>query len=730
MSRGYWTGRRATVLTAFGNHGGQSGWGARMDSTALVVKLSAVKGTVPAPLFVGGAGAPGGDVAPRPEEEVATEESVHGRERLSLAVHVTTLFLAFAFWAYLDRNLWFFGDEWDFLTRRGLHGATFSIWAPHNEHWSVLPILLWRAVFSVAHLSTYWPYLVPLLLVHVAVVHLVWRRCLLEGADIWVANGLALLFALFGTGAEDLAWAFQIGFVGSIALGLLALDLADSSARAASKAPPASRGREAALRPLLDGWLSDKPALRDCLVALLALAAMMCSDIGVAVTVALAFVMLARHGWRHALGALALPVLAYAIWFGLAGRSGLAATGDTFNASVFSKVPTFVATNLEMDLSHTAGWPAARYELFAAVAAWALWNVLSLAREHPAVLGEVVAAVAFYAMAALGRDRISATLSPSRYAYIGTALMLPAISLMLTSLPGVLSRLGGWLAAGGRGRDEAALSSRVAAVSSVVVLLVVLASTSANIVDGFQFVRSRTVFVRDLKNQILTSSVLLQNAGQMARAINHYPVWASGFAAGYLTPWELAALYRQGFIRSPGSLMTVAQVRRDESWLDLTAQHRRSFFGKFRLLSLPSNDLAVGRPLRAPGWPVGPGSCALSSLPGTRAAGATLKFASFGNARTAALWISLGRRGGRVHFYLREAWGFRGPSGSGPVTGETVQVQADGYLWLNDSVPSTGLGLSVPAGLRAEICGLASTARRTGRPRSRHPHQNADAITA
>ena len=83
---------------------------------------------------------------------------------------------AFGVWAYLDRNLWFFGDEWDFLTRRGLHGASFSIWAPHNEHWSVLPILLWRAIYSLAHLSTYWPYLVPLLLAHVAVVHLVWRR--------------------------------------------------------------------------------------------------------------------------------------------------------------------------------------------------------------------------------------------------------------------------------------------------------------------------------------------------------------------------------------------------------------------------------------------------------------------------------------------------------------------------------------------------------------------------
>ena len=31
-----------------------------------------------------------------------------------------TLVGAFAFWAWLDRGLWFFGDEWDFLVSRGL----------------------------------------------------------------------------------------------------------------------------------------------------------------------------------------------------------------------------------------------------------------------------------------------------------------------------------------------------------------------------------------------------------------------------------------------------------------------------------------------------------------------------------------------------------------------------------------------------------------------------------
>ena len=149
--------------------------------------------------------------------------------KAAAAAHALTLVAAVAVWAYLDRNLWFFGDEWDFLTRRGLHGAYFSVWAPHNEHWSVLPILLWRAIYSVEHLSTYWPYLVPVLVAHAVVVHLLWRRCLYEGADVWLATALALLFALLGTGAENLTWAFQIGFVSSLLFGLLALEVADGA---------------------------------------------------------------------------------------------------------------------------------------------------------------------------------------------------------------------------------------------------------------------------------------------------------------------------------------------------------------------------------------------------------------------------------------------------------------------------------------------------------------------
>jgi len=47
------------------------------------------------------------------------------------------------------------------------------------------------------------------------------------GVRPWSATVLASLFVLFGAGAANILWAFQISFVGSVAFGLTHLLLAD-----------------------------------------------------------------------------------------------------------------------------------------------------------------------------------------------------------------------------------------------------------------------------------------------------------------------------------------------------------------------------------------------------------------------------------------------------------------------------------------------------------------------
>jgi hypothetical protein len=273
--------------------------------------------------------------------------------------------------------------------------------------------------------------------------------------------------------------------------------------------------------------------------------------------------------------------------------------------------------------------------------------------------------------------------------------------------------------------------SVIAGVARVAVLVVVMAATAANISSGHQFARTRTVFVRGLKDQIVTTAVLLQNREQVARTINHYPIWASGFASGYLTPGVLANLYHRKLLPWPGSaLMTSTEVREDESWLDLSALHHPMFKGRFALVARSRRSAPVGdRPGHRSGaparprlsraearsesqpWPVGPGSCTFSTPLGTPARRGTVTFALARGARSGALWISLGAGGGRAHFSLAQAWGFRGPPGDGGFRGEMFQVPAGGGLWLSDSVPGDRLLLTLTSGQRAELCGVASTAR-------------------
>jgi hypothetical protein len=688
-----------------------------------------------------------------------------------VVVHALTLAAAFGAWAYLDRNLWFFGDEWDFLTRRGLHGAYFSIWAPHNEHWSVLPILLWRGIFSFEHLSSYWPYLVPLLLAHVLVVHLLWRRCLREGADPWVATALALLFALLGAGAEDLAWAFQIGFVSSVLFGLLSMEVAEG--------PPAAGDA-----PFPLATFHGPVAWRDVAASLLLLAALMCSMVGVAAGVALGVLLLGHFGWRRAFRVLAMPAGVFLIWFALAGRSGLKATGDYLGPSVFSKIPTFVGSNLAADVGKAAGWASGGTVLAIVLLAWVLWRSVranGLFKKHSAALGGAVAAVVFYTLAALGRDRISATEAPSRYAYVGIAFMLPTFALILTAVRNLLERRRA-LPAPGPGHDRQAhdgpaydgtaydgtaydgpaydgtvtvrgdvLVARGAADEGgtraslrlwpyvrLAVVGVVLLATLSNTLAGVKFARSRTVYVRGLENQIITSAALLQSSAQMAKAVDKYPIWASGFASGYLTPEMLASLYRERLLPKPSrALLAPSEILNDETWLDITDK-RHLFHGDFHLLSTfgvrwytaPPLASSIAPPSARSGagfrhhrfvsgdalaWPRGPGVCewavTTASIFGHRFP-SSVRFGLAAGSPSGSLWMSFGNAGGKALASLATPWGTEGLPGRVALEGQALQLNSGWQVWVNDSAGRDDLVLQLPAGSVAEFCGLAGA---TGR---------------
>jgi hypothetical protein len=317
----------------------------------------------------------------------------------------------------MDRKLWFFGDEWDFLTRRGLSyppTSSRSIWFPHNEHWSTLPVLLWRGLYSIFHLSSYWPYLVPLLLAQLAVMHLAWRMCRRNGVDPWIATAAVALLGLLGAGAEDLASAFQVTFVASVLFGYVAFDLLD--------------------RPALGPRVTRR---RDALASGALLASLMCSTIGDAMVVGAALLLFARRPRRRALGILGLPAISYIIWFGFVGRLGVNSSADHLSVAKVTALPQYVWFGLSSALGQTFNLEAAGAALLVGLAAWVIWHLHSLWRHNPALLGLFGAAIVFYVVAGLGRDTTAgATTVVSRYVYVGIAILLPVMAKALSSVSG------------------------------------------------------------------------------------------------------------------------------------------------------------------------------------------------------------------------------------------------------------------------------------------------------
>ncbi len=264
----------------------------------------------------------------------------------------------------------------------------------------------------------------------------------------------------------------------------------------------------------------------------------------------------------------------------------------------------------------------------------------------------------------------------------------------------------------------------------LVVVAVVLLATLSNTVAGVRFARSRTVYVRGLENQIITSAALLQSSAQMANAVDNYPIWASGDAAGYLTPEMLASLYRHRLLPRPSrALMTPGEILSDETWLDVTDKHHL-FRDAFHLLStfgvkwyavpplapsgvgVEENSFAAMAPL---GWPRGPGVCDWAVTTASilhREFPSSVRFGLEPGSSSGSLWLSFGRESGKVLASLAAPWGTEGLPGPVALEGEALQLGPGWKVWVNDSAGRDDLVLQLAAGTIAEFCGLAGSPAR------------------
>jgi hypothetical protein len=342
--------------------------------------------------------------------------------RLAVAAHVLALVGGFLVLLYCNRDQWFFGDEWDFLGHRGVVGAERSIWAPHSEHWSSGPILIYRALYARYGLLTYVPYVVVLLLIHAAVAHLLWRLLLRAGVDLPVATAVSAVFMLLGAGYENLLWAFQIGFIGSVAFGFATLLLVNH-----------------------DGpW-----AWRDAGAWFVSVAGLTFSGVSVTMVTVAGLTVLMRRGLRQAALTVAVPGAVYLVWFFTIGDQNLEASKRT--AGDFFKYPEFIWSGLRSAVEQTVGFPGAGTIIVLGLAAYLLHRADLASGPAAPVFACALGALVQFAIIAAGRADLGfQQAAASRYTYIVMALALPAMGMALSELVGAQPR-GGRLGAPQRG---------------------------------------------------------------------------------------------------------------------------------------------------------------------------------------------------------------------------------------------------------------------------------------
>jgi hypothetical protein len=315
---------------------------------------------------------------------------------------VAVLGVALVLFLIFGHSQWFFLDDWDFLANREARDVG-DLLRPHNEHWSTLPILVYRALWPLFGLRTYVPYQLIAILLHLTAAVLLRRVMRRAGVGPWIATAAASLFALFGAGDQNIVWAFQMAWSASLVLGLTHLLLADHDG-------PVDR--------------------RDWLGLFAGFIGVLCSGVAVTMTVVVGLAALMRRGWRAALFHTVPLGLLYLVWWLAFARDRYATASGSVDVVV-----GFIATGLAATFGEMGQVPGAGFALGALLVTGLIlaWRGLDLAqlRKRAAVPGALlIGAALFLAIAGVGRaaDFGSSAARASRYLHIVAALSLPALA--------------------------------------------------------------------------------------------------------------------------------------------------------------------------------------------------------------------------------------------------------------------------------------------------------------
>ncbi len=304
---------------------------------------------------------------------------------------------------------WFFGDEWSFLGDRD-GGSLHDLFASHGEHWTTVPVVVYRVLFRLFHLDSYRPYQVVVVIAHATTALLLRAIARRGGARPWTATIVVAVFVLYGPGEQNIVWAFQMTFVGAILLGLVHLLLADH----------------------------DGPFGRRDLAGVGAgLLGLMCSGVALVMVAVVGLAVFARRGWRMAAYHTAPLAAAYCIWYAATAPGGI--ENSYGRGPTARELARFTWSGVS-GLFESLGGIDALGVAVAVIMAGGIW--VALRARRPAERRQLVAPLALVAgvpLYLIGTGWTRWFLTPdagaqSRYLYTMAAFVLPALAIAVDAL--------------------------------------------------------------------------------------------------------------------------------------------------------------------------------------------------------------------------------------------------------------------------------------------------------
>lgn len=332
-------------------------------------------------------------------------------EQLALGLFVAYVAVAapLLLFRYGDYH-WFFRDDLEFLTDRAADGRPPWLEPHGGAHLVAVPRLVSYVLWQFFGMRSYLPYQACVVALHLTVavlLRVVMRRA---GVGPWLASAIAAVFVLFGPGAQNIVWAFQVTFTGALAWGLAQLVLADH----------------------------DGPIGRRDLVALgFGVLAVASSGVGIATTMAVGVAVLVRRGWKAAAVQTVPLGLLYVGWV----IAFDASTGEGLTPTV-GLVAGWVRETYLGAFEAVGRWPVLTVVLAIGAGAGLVLLVrgasspLAALRRIGVPIGLAVGGLAFTLMTAWGRAGIQpAELArSSRYVHIVAATILPLLAVGLAEL--------------------------------------------------------------------------------------------------------------------------------------------------------------------------------------------------------------------------------------------------------------------------------------------------------